>query len=131
MTNYSATLRLVALVEGMRPSRRPLVDEPIVILRAANRRAALRRALDLGRASEHEYVNAKGKRVRWVFAEVLTLDPLPRVLDGAEVWSSLAPRTLPEPVHFGSRFRPASSRPIEYAPSGRLVKRRAFPKGAT
>jgi hypothetical protein len=130
MTNYSARLRHVALVEGMRPSRRPLIDETIVIFRAANRPAAFRRALELGRASEHEYLNSKRRRVRWVFAEVLTLDALPRSLDGAEVWSTLDRRSLPEPVVFRSRFRPSASRPMESAPAGRLVTRGGTRKGA-
>jgi hypothetical protein len=130
MTNYSARLRHVALIEGARPSRRPLINETIVILRAASRRGAMRRALELGRASEHEYLNTKGKRVRLVFAEILTLDALPRELDGAEIWSTLEPRTLSHSVSFDSRFRPAASKPFETAPSGRLVPRRPTRKGA-
>jgi hypothetical protein len=130
MTNYSARLRHVALVEGGRPSRRPLVDETIVIFRASTPRAAFRRALALGRQSEHEYKNARGKRVRWAFVAVLTLDALPHSLDGTEVWSTLRPRQLPRAVSFSSRFRPESSSPTESAPAGRLAPKGPRRRGA-
>jgi hypothetical protein len=52
--------------------------------------AAFQRALELGRSHEEEYRNEAGDSVRWVLAEVISLDRVrSESLDGAEVYSEI------------------------------------------
>jgi hypothetical protein len=51
---------------------------------------AFHRALELGRSHEEEYPNEAGDSVRWVLAEVISLDRVrSESLDGAEVYSKI------------------------------------------
>ncbi len=60
------------------------------VFRAGDWDAAFRRALELGRLHEEEYQNEAGEAVRWVLAEVISLDRVRSAsLDGAEVYSEI------------------------------------------
>lgn len=80
----STALRRVFLIEKV-----GAVDswDEIFVFKAADRVAALQRALEIGRNREESYVNGDCDRVVWRFAEVMTLDELRADdLDGAEVY---------------------------------------------
>jgi hypothetical protein len=71
-----------------------LFEETIVLLRARNAREAVRRAHELGAGAEHEYENALGGVVRWVFREVLEVQELldDEIADGTEVYYTFLDR---------------------------------------
>jgi hypothetical protein len=104
---FSAGLRTVCLIEDEGAS---VLMDTVRILRASGWDEALRRAVDLGRADEKEYLNGDNHRVRWRLDRILTLDQL-RVedLDGAEVYSEFREPT--EPLAFDTQFDPERSEP--------------------
>ena len=106
---FTSRVRLAVLIEGEGAVR---FADSVYVFTASDFDAALRRAVDLGRAAETTYTNADGEFVRWRLSEVLTLDQLGRGdLDGAEVYSE--PVDLPQglSIEFDHRFAPEHSQP--------------------
>lgn len=108
---YSARLLHVAIVGDKKPRRRQLCDEVVVLFRARNDTDAFKQALRLGNGRQHHYRNNRGEVVRWVFAEVLAMAHLGRLVDGIEVSSRLHDRVLVKPASLRTRFHPERSKP--------------------
>ena len=91
-----------------------MVEESTVLLRAGDFDCAFERALEIGRGRENEYQNGFGKRVRWVFTDVLSLDIVhAESLDGAEVHSNLTERDPADPMSIDQEFSPELSSPSQ------------------
>ncbi len=108
---YSARLLHIAIVGGHRRRRKHLCDETVFIFRASSESDAFRRALKIGRSQEHEYRNKYRQIVRWVFAEVVAMARIGRVVGGCEVSSRLYDRVLSKPTSLRQRFHPERSTP--------------------
>jgi hypothetical protein len=108
---FSATVRLVALIEGARPEH---AMECVHVFRSDDWEAAFARALELGRSHEQEYTTAEDRRLQWRLEAVLTLDLLrDSDLDGAEVCSRFVDPTPGEELAFGARLEPERSTPTQ------------------
>jgi hypothetical protein len=104
---FSASMRIVCLIEHDGATSQ---DECVHIFRADGWDGALRRAIELGRSHERDYVNADGDRVRWRLDRVMTLDMLrAEQLDGAEVFSS--PSDVSGGSSFETQFHPEEHQP--------------------
>lgn len=106
---YAAALRIVVLVEAEPVSRSVL---QVHLVRGDDVDGAFGAACALGRAQEEVYTNHEGRRVRWAFEAVETLDLLPSPLvDGVEVYSE--PRASDEVRHlaFDAEFSPETTPP--------------------
>jgi hypothetical protein len=84
----------------------------IFIFRAKEFQDAFTRALELGRQTEEEYLNAYHERVRWRLKEVISLDMIRREsLDGAEVYSESFEVPADQHIPFDTEFHPEQSQP--------------------
>ena len=110
---YSARLLYIILVDSKRPRRRNSYEDRAILFRARDRKHALNKALVLGAKEEVEYMNVRKQRVRWALVEVMALDCIGHIKDGAEVSSRLFRRTDQKPVPYSHRFQPKRSRPVE------------------
>ena len=100
-------MRIVCLIEGEGVTTQ---DEVVHTFRAAGWEEAFRRAIDLGRSHEREYLNGSGERVRWRLERVLTLDIVQsNDLEGAEVFSQRSDVSGGSP--FDSVFDPEKHTP--------------------
>jgi hypothetical protein len=120
---FSATLLYRVIVDTPRPRRRHLCDETVIVFRARDYDAAFARALVLGRARETTYRNGDGQRVRWLLAEIRTLDQIGATLDGAQVLGGLRHEMADQPLGPRTRFRPEQSKPVQTGAAGSLPKR--------
>jgi hypothetical protein len=111
MDFFSARLLFICLVDDGKPKKKHLYDDSVVTFRARGFDDALRRAVEIGKAREHDYLNGDGQKVRWALVEVLNLDWVGRKIDGAEVASKLHYRVSGEPIRPGARFHPEESKP--------------------
>jgi hypothetical protein len=107
---FSARIRLVCLLEGSGAQR---FQDSVVVFRARDFADAFRRALEIGRGHEEEYLNGDGERVAWRLKEVLSLDVVHGDLDGAEVSSE--PVDVLDEVRdpFETTYAPESSDPTQ------------------
>jgi len=108
---WSARISLVVLVDEAKPRKTHLWDEIVIVFRAKDYKHAFTRALQIGRSHETEYLNCDQRRVRWALVEIENLDPVGRVMDGAEVASRLKHRRSKEPIPFDTVFHPENSDP--------------------
>lgn len=83
------------VVSETRPVKRRMCEERIVILSAADGRAALREAKKKGRAAQFRYQNNDGRPVRFEFVGVMNLLHLDEDRDCDEVWFDIRERILP------------------------------------
>jgi hypothetical protein len=96
---YSARLLIERTIDRGKPPK-PLFEESVIIFQAAGRRAASKRAKQLGRKASHHFKNFLGETVRWVFREVLEVQEImgDELTDGTEVyfrwWDSPSERTF-------------------------------------
>lgn len=108
---FSARLRRVCLVEKKKAT---IAMDTIYIFTADGFESAFQRALAIGRATEEEYVNADGERVRWKLKEILSLDLLRSAkLDATEAYSELLDLPLDEQVDFDAVLNPEASVPVQ------------------
>lgn len=72
-------------------ARPPLVDWQYKLIRATDREAAYRRALELGAAEVQDYLNDEGSRCYWEFVGLRDLHKLDvaNLEDGVEIYYSL------------------------------------------
>ncbi|HET6228755.1 MAG TPA: DUF4288 domain-containing protein [Longimicrobiaceae bacterium] len=108
---FSTNVRLVCLIEDQGSVRSM---ECVHVFRSSGWESAFQRALELGRTHEESFVNVDGERVKWVLAEIVSLDFLrTNELNGAEVYSATTD-VLPEGVvPFDHYFRPEESDPTQ------------------
>jgi hypothetical protein len=105
---YSAKLRFVVLLETTGSEH---VSESLYLLRSDSFEAAFLRALEIGRASETEYLGGTGELVRWRLKEVVTLDEIGAAeFDGAEVYSRFTSLDDGEHYDFEDVFHPELSK---------------------
>ena len=96
---YSARLLIERTLEGGKPVK-PLLEESVIIFQAVDRRAASKKAKQLGRKASHHFRNVYGEPVRWTFREVLEVQEITgdNPTDGTEVyfrwWNNPSERTL-------------------------------------
>jgi hypothetical protein len=97
------------ITEGVSNKRR-LCEKRLIVLTAPNGRAALRKANQRGRDSQHSYLNGEGGKVRFEFVGVLDLMHLGPECEPDEVWYELCrmhtpmerrDRLLPTPLRLG------------------------------
>jgi hypothetical protein len=120
MQFYSARLLFAFVITDRRTRHRVLCDETVIVFRARTRNSAFRRALTLGRKSEHKYLNKFGQRVRVALVSVETLDLIGTTIDGAEVGSKLRNHTFARAISGRSQFHPERSVPTSSAPAGAI-----------
>jgi hypothetical protein len=106
---FSARLRYAILVEAKGLDG---YMDSVFIFQSSDFDNAFQRALAVGRAQEREYLNGEGNRVRWRLASVVSLDVLPDLLDGAEVYSEPVPANGGE-IPFNHQFSPEESKPTQ------------------
>ncbi|MFL6334497.1 MAG: DUF4288 domain-containing protein [Pyrinomonadaceae bacterium] len=111
MDFYSARLLFICLVDDGKPKKKNLCDDSVVAFRARDFDDAFRRAVEIGKAREQEYLNGGGQKVRWALVEVLNLDWVGRKIDGAEVASKLHYRVSAKPMRARAKFHPEKSKP--------------------
>ena len=113
MDYYSARLLFIILIDDGKPRKRNRCDESIVVFKARDFEDAFRRAVEIGRENETDYLNYDGQKVRWAFVAVDGLDHVGKTVDGMEVASKLHYRTSKQPVPFRRRFHPERSKPVQ------------------
>src|SRR5260221_13808099 len=89
-TWYAAKLLFESSVDdGSNES--PLLEESIRVLQADSVETAQTKALEIGSAAEHSYLNELGQSVRWAFVSLLELQDLreTELADGTEIFSRL------------------------------------------
>jgi len=106
---FSAKLRYAILIE---PTGLHRYSDSVFVFKSTDFEAAFRRALQIGREQEEEYLNSDGNRVRWKLASVISLDGLQELIDGAEVYSEPVPANGAE-IPFDHQFRPEESTPTQ------------------
>jgi hypothetical protein len=111
MEYFSARLLMMCLVDTGRRSRKNMCDESVILFRARDLPHAFAQALKIGKAQQHEYINDKGQRVRWVLARVINLDHVGKTIDGIEVASKLGWHETKEPLAFNHSFHPNKELP--------------------
>jgi Domain of unknown function (DUF4288) len=109
MTWFSCCARYAILVQGHGLDS---IARSVFVFTAEDWEPAFKRALELGKAEEHEYRNVDDRLVSWRLVEIETLDALGNTIsDGREVYSEI----LPPPPDTGwdetTTFDPASSKP--------------------
>ncbi|WP_437290962.1 DUF4288 domain-containing protein [Sorangium sp. So ce406] len=108
---FSSKIRIACLIESEGIHR---YMDSVHLFKASDFSDAMKRALDLGKAHEQEYLNADGKRVRWLLASVISLDLIgDDVMDGVEVYSEPVEVPAGEVVDFDHRFSPEKSEPTQ------------------
>jgi hypothetical protein len=87
---YSARLLLESVVKDD-DATETLFEDRVVLLRASSDAEAKAKAHRIGKSQEQEYLNADGAAVRWVFRELLDINPLydNQLEEGSEVYSQL------------------------------------------
>ncbi|MBN9164885.1 MAG: hypothetical protein BGO98_48270 [Myxococcales bacterium 68-20] len=111
MSWFSAKVRIACLVEGVGLSQ---YMDCLHIFIAVDFADAQARAIALGHTHEEECLNADNARVRWKFAEIVTLDCLGEELrDGVEVYSEPSGPSPNELVSFDHEFYPERSQPTQ------------------
>jgi len=111
MEFYSARLLYIILRDDGRPKKKNHFDESVIVFRAKNLPDAFKRALELAKSHETDYLNDKGQRVRWALVDILNLDWVGKKIDGKEVASCLHYRTQSVPIPANRKFHPERSKP--------------------
>ncbi|XXY32264.1 DUF4288 domain-containing protein [Sorangium sp. So ce233] len=108
---FSSRLRIACLIE---PAGLHRYMDSVHLFKASDLSDAMRRALELGKSHEQEYLNVDGKRVRWLLASVVSLDLIgDDVTDGVEVYSEPVEIRADEFVDFNYKFTPEESEPTQ------------------
>ncbi|WP_437305469.1 DUF4288 domain-containing protein [Sorangium sp. So ce388] len=111
MSWFSARVRIACLIESAGLVR---YMDSVHVLKASDFSDAMRRALELGKTHEQEYLNFEGKRVRWLLASVISLDLIgDELMDGVEVYSEPVDIRAGESVDFDHKFSPEESEPTQ------------------
>ena len=114
MSYYSARLHVICIVddEPNKSLQEYTCDYPFVVFTAGNDDAAFRRALELGKEHETEYLNSDGNKVRWALKSVEHIWNLGDAIDGVEVGSIMGVYRPDAPIKFDVEFRPELETPI-------------------
>jgi hypothetical protein len=112
MPLYCARLFIVCLVGKTRARKRNTCDYPFVLIQATDSEHAFRRALELGKEQESEYLNDKGQPVRWAFVRVEEIKELSADLDGQEIGSLVDVWHSEKALPYNKRFQPSRFRPL-------------------
>ena len=112
MDYFSARLLFIILVADGPGRKRNDYDESVIVFRAKDHVHAFKRALQLGRAQETDYLNDKGQKVRWALVEIQNLERIGPDLDGKEVSSRLHSRVSKKRISPQFKFTPERSNPI-------------------
>jgi uncharacterized protein DUF4288 len=107
---FSTKIRLACIVE---PKGLQRFMDSIYVFQSTDFDAAFRKAMDIGRSQERNYLNDADELVQWRLKEIISLDLIrPQSLDGAEVYS--------EPVEpaasdflIDNAFHPEDSNPTQ------------------
>lgn len=107
---FSTKIRLACIIK---PKGLQRFMDSIYVFRSTDFDDAFRKALDIGRSQEKNYLNDADELVEWKLKEIISLDLIkPPSLDGAEVYS--------EPVEPAARdflsdtaFHPEDSNPTQ------------------
>ena len=95
------------VVHAGESNKRRLCEKRLILLTAANGKAALRAAKQRGRAAQHKYQNGDGGRVQFEFVGVLDLLHLGAECDPDDVYYQLC--RLTEPMERRERLLPPES----------------------
>ena len=108
---FSTKIRMVCLIE---PNGAQRYMDSVFVFQSEDFDVAFRRALDVGRGQEKEYLNADGKRVKWRLKEIISLDILEvESLDGVEGYSEPVNLNDTEAIPFDADLHPEASRPTQ------------------
>ena len=108
MTLYCARLHVVCIVDDPVAliDREHTCDYQFVMIVADDTEHAFRRACDVGRDQETDYVNGDGQRVQWRLRAVEHLRELPTDLHGVEVGYLLDVYHPDEQLFYDPPFEP-------------------------
>ena len=114
MSYYCARLHIVCIVDDPDHDRENghTCDYPFVLFQAADAGTAFTRALELGRAKEHSYLNCNERTVRWALRAVEQIWYLGNELDGVEAGSILDVYRLETPLGIDAQFTPENELPV-------------------
>jgi hypothetical protein len=100
---FSGKCRRLCIVEGKGAIAK---EDSVYVFRAANRKAAIRRFLEMARRQDKEFVNGYGERTRWAVVSLDTVDDLTEgPLTDMEVFSDITDIDPPDgTVLFDAHF---------------------------
>jgi len=106
---WFVAVRLVRCRVGEHQYENFLCDQQIRLIQGLDHEGALEKALLIGAAEEHHYLNEDGETVYWEFVGIVQLEELETLHDGLEIHSSFIrsdePAALVD-IH-SNAFRPA------------------------
>jgi hypothetical protein len=110
LTWFSGKCRRLCIVEGKGAIA---TEESVYVFRAADRKAAIRRFLEMARRQDEDFVNGYGERTRWAVISLDTVDDLTEgPLTDMEVFSDISDIDPPDPtVSFDAQFTPDAPGP--------------------
>lgn len=107
---FSSKIRLACIIE---PKRLQRFMDSIYVFQSTDFDDAFRRAIDIGRSQEKNYLNDAKELVEWKLKEIISLDLIrPQSLDGAEVYSEPVETDATDSL-FDSAFNPEDSNPTQ------------------
>lgn len=106
---FSTKIRLACIVERKRLQR---FMDSIYVFQSTDFDDAFRKAIDIGRSQEREYLNDAKDLVEWRLKEIISLDLIrPQSLDGAEVYSEPVEPAASDLID--NAFHPEDSNPTQ------------------
>ena len=108
---FSSRIRLVCSIANKGP-----IDfwDSIYVFKASSFKDGFKRALNIGKSQEEEYLNKEGEEVHWELFEILTIDQIHGdELDGAEVYFESVKVGKGNKIRFLNGFKPALSKPVQ------------------
>ncbi|MEE4243988.1 MAG: DUF4288 domain-containing protein [Kangiellaceae bacterium] len=113
MDYYSVTISVICIIDdGKLPVDGYTQDIQVHIVEANDSGEAKLKAIDIGRAQEHNYKNADGFNVFWKFKEIEYIRKLGKVVTGIEVSTRLESIHYDEVYSSVTNFNPEQSEPI-------------------
>jgi len=80
---------LLESIHPEEPAAKRVFEDRIIVVRAQTELEARRKGEKMGKRAKQEYRNVAGKKVLWVFREIMDVAPLPwqeTIEDGSEVY---------------------------------------------
>ena len=113
MNYFSIRISIICLVdESQIPEDGYTQDIQIYIVKAGDFDEAFKKAIEIGKSEEQDYINEFGNKVKWVFKEVEAITRLGDSVLGIEISSRMEGFNPENPIAYETPFRPEKSDPI-------------------
>lgn len=111
MPYFSVTMSLIALLPDPVPVEGYIVDIQVHLFEAEGVDLAFERALQIGRAQEHCYLNESGQTVNWVLKEIEQIRCIGDILSESEISSRMEEWKPEVALSSHHKFKPENNRP--------------------